>query len=312
MPYIIHDERYVISHESSGKRRERLRQSFQLASTLALAAVGPLLPCAGFTACALAEPMNVDVSGVMESATGQEEVLSAPPPNRKPVVSSFLERTQKLSSQDKAGNTASANGFGKQMPVKNFYQYFVDPRTLEAAIRSCGSDERFYDMFSPLYKNRAIAQLINGLPHTSHAIKARLSRVVQEHEGTLASDVELSDIGFDERRHRQETAVPTGKTGVFVILFKKILALIHGQDIIDEAMEAGRESRRILQRLRDQGVSDENLTPAQIQALVELRLTKSAPFSGIPFDPYASTLPTSGTFYMFMLRMVSSAFFFLQ
>lgn len=255
-----------------------------------MAALGPLLPCAASCVAAWSQP-DTDIGVLVEGSTGSVDPagLSSKAGKRY----SFLEEFG-TTKQPQIGTPAAPELSSTKHRVAVFYKYLMNPQALEQAIRSYGSDEKFYEVLSPLYKNKAIAQLINGLPNYKHAIKARLSTVVENDEGTLASDVELSDLGLEERRHRQETAVQPGKTGALVIIFKKLLAWIHGQDIIDQAMEAGRESRRILDRLRDQGVTDDDLSPAQIQALVEMRLTKEAPFPGAAFNPYSSNWPDLG------------------
>lgn len=187
------------------------------------------------------------------------------------------------------GKTSKGSRRGDAVHVKNYYKMFSNKEALEQIIRQWHNDEKFFKTYKQLFTNGPIAKLINGLPEvTRRGVKERLAKVVDKLEGTTAYDIEASDWDLDLRRERHENNSQQGKTGLFVVMFRRLLDWIFGRDYLDKAMQAGKDRRRILDRLREMGISYE-VDDAEMEKLIQESKSRVKEFKGVSFDPFNCT-----------------------
>lgn len=171
--------------------------------------------------------------------------------------------------------------------VKRYYKLFSSKEALESVIRQWNGDEKFFKTYEKLFTNAPLAKYVNGLPEvTRRGVKERLAKVVNNLEGTTAYEIEASDWDVDLRHERGESsAAQQGKTGVFVILFHRLLDFMFGREYLEKKLEAGRSRRRIMDRLNEMGIAHE-VDEAELDKIQKAYAERPPPYKGVPFNPF--------------------------
>lgn len=261
------------------------------AATAAADAAASAAADAASTAAAADATADVAADAAATGATDAAAADAAAVPlvsAKKPIDNSGAGDTTESADADCAADSENKSN-------KDLAGGFLIPEQLERQIQMYGKEEFMRRYGQQIFGDANIIALINRIKQNQRGIKSILSSLVTKDESTIATDVEISDQDFDERRYRQENSVQPGKTGVLVVLFKRVLDWIFGKEFLEEVLEAGKKERMIRDRLKDLGIKTRDLTPEQMQDLMDMTASKKAPYKGIVFDPSSKQWPNMQT-----------------
>jgi len=263
-------------------------------------AVGAAVSCGSLAMTAL----NVVSPRVTDIVGPETDTTTIPPPEIENISSAAIAlknraRTSAVNDAtetvENARDVSSSRSTEKTSKKTTAAAALLHPEHLESLIRVYGKEEFMRRFGGRIFNDPVIAKLINGIRENKRDIKTILSNLVAEDEGVIASEVEMSDQDFDERRFRQENSVQPGKTGVLVILFKRLLEWIFGKEFLEEALEAAKKERMIRDRMKDQNIFSRDMSPEKLNEILDMSISKNAPFRGAIFDPSSKQWPNMQT-----------------